>query len=252
MFMRLVQLKADMSNLGRLKQFYEKVTIKELQDMPGCLFAGLIQSNPRSDEMLSMTLWENQQRAEHYDTSGTYKRLLELTKPFLAESTEWRVQLSDSLELEYSPVTEEPVLKQFKVTALSDTENEVPEENTRMYVRIVSAKIQQGKMDEFRELYSEEIIPGLKNTRGCRYAFLTESLQDSNEIISVTIWNSKEDAEYYESSGRFAELTRKVKHTLSSFYQWKMALEKKLTGEVKTSDDIKVTHYSMVTGKKFP
>ncbi|MFQ5584099.1 MAG: antibiotic biosynthesis monooxygenase family protein, partial [Calditrichia bacterium] len=124
-------------------------------------------------------------------------------------------------------------------------------QDSPMYVRIVSAKIQPGKMEEFRNLYSTEIIPALRETPGCRYAFLTENLQEENEIISVTIWDSKEDAQYYEESGRFEELTKKVAHTLSSLYQWKMALQKKTGERVKTSDDLKVTHYNVVTGKKF-
>jgi heme-degrading monooxygenase HmoA len=120
-----------------------------------------------------------------------------------------------------------------------------------MYVRIVSAKIQEGKLGEFRHLYTKEVLPALKKTPGCRYAFLTEKIQEENEIISCTIWDSKEDAQHYEDSGRFAELTKKVEHTLSGLYQWKMALQKKSGKEVRTSEDLKVTHYNVVTGKKF-
>ncbi len=106
-------------------------------------------------------------------------------------------------------------------------------------------------MEEFKKLYSAVIIPALKNTKGCQYAYLTESMQEENQIISLTIWDSKEDAERYEKSGRFAELTDKVKHTLSELYQWKMALEKETGKKAKTSEDLEVSRYSVVARKSF-
>jgi heme-degrading monooxygenase HmoA len=107
-------------------------------------------------------------------------------------------------------------------------------------------------MDEFKKLYADIIIPTLKKTPGCQYAYLTESMQEENQIISLTIWDSKEDADRYEKSGRFKELVEKVKHTFSELYQWKMALEKETGKKAKTSEDLEVSRYSVVTGKSFP
>jgi heme-degrading monooxygenase HmoA len=70
-------------------------------------------------------------------------------------------------------------------------------------------------------------------------------------VISVTIWNSKEDADKYERSGLFEELIEKVKHTFSELFQWKMALEKDVQGRINTSGDLKVAHYNMVMGRRF-
>jgi len=41
----------------------------------------------------------------------------------------------------------------------------------------------------------------LQETIGCRYAYLIESMQQNNELISVTIWDKLEDAQNYEKSG---------------------------------------------------
>ena len=97
----------------------------------------------------------------------------------------------------------------------------------------------------------EEIVPALQNHRGCRYIYLSESMQEENEVVSITVWDSKMDAQNYENSGKFGELVDKLKHTFSHFYQWKMELAKEHKGELKTSDDMKVDYYRMVSGKRF-
>jgi len=60
-----------------------------------------------------------------------------------------------------------------------------------------------------QSLYREEIIPGLRRVPGCRVAFLTGQKNDTHELISVTIWNSKSDAEEYEQDGEFAVLNER-------------------------------------------
>ena len=124
-------------------------------------------------------------------------------------------------------------------------------DTSRLYVRIVSLAIQEGKEEEFKRIYSEEIIPALLSTKGCKYAYLTQSVQDKDGFISVTIWDSKYDADIYESSGKFDSLVEKVSHTFSQFYRWKMALEKDYDANIKTSEDMKVEKYNLVTGKGF-
>ncbi len=123
--------------------------------------------------------------------------------------------------------------------------------DSHLYLRIVSLSIQEGKVDEFKRIFSGEIIPGLLSTKGCKYAFLTRSTQESNAFISVSIWDSKDDADFYESSGKFKELVDKVSHTFSQFYRWKMALEKDYDASINTSEDMKVDRYNIVTGKNF-
>jgi len=252
MFMRFVQLKINTNYLQILREFYKQIVAPELQQMPGCLFAGIIQSAHQPEEVISLTFWETHEQAESYTNSETYQKLIEQVKPMLAESTEWKIQLSDEMQLEYLPVAEEPIQKEFTVTAQSTNPHLLPDQKPRMHVRIVSVRLQKGKLAEFRNLYSTEIIPTLKKTPGCRFAYLTENLQEEDEAVSVTIWDTKEDADNYENSGVFKELIEKVKHTFSNLCQWKMALEKDSQGsKISTSADLKVAHYIMVAGRNF-
>ena len=251
MFMRFLQVKIKTDYIVQFRNFYENTVLTELQKISGCLFAGLIKSGPEENEFASLTFWETQEQAENYENSDVFQNLIELAKPFLSESAEWKIQLSDKMELEYAPVTEEPVIKKYSVADTGDDSEKINTKNPQMYIRIVSMKIQDGKLNEFKELYHNKIIPALKSTQGCRHVFLTQSVQEKDEFISITIWDSKKDADAYEASGKFAELVSKLEETFSQFYLWKMYLEKDYSAKVKTSEDIKVDKYSLVTGKSF-
>jgi heme-degrading monooxygenase HmoA len=249
MFMRLLNLRSNSNDPEVLRSFYDAVVIGELQKIDGCLFAGLLQSNKDSSEWVSLTLWDSRTHAEDYEKSGLYKKLLEQAKPFLIESTEWKVQLSEDLELEYIPGDDEPEVEQFNVTVHERTKEEMFKQHSKMYMRIVSHILQKDKIVHFRDIYVEEILPALRETRGCRYAYLIEGMNKANEVISLTIWDSKTDADNYEKSGLFSELVNKLRPTFSQFYQWKMALDNRIEKNVSTSDDLKISDYQVVTGR---
>jgi len=251
MYMRLVHAKYKPEELSQIQQVYNDKIIPRLQQTEGCLGVCVIISELHPDEGISMTLWKTKEHAEAYEKSGVYQELLDKVKPHLSDTAEWKVQLSEDLTLEYHPVTEEPVIKTY--VAAAQMEKEIPprEKTHLMYVRIVSVGIQPGKMEEFKQIYTNEILPALKDLEGCGFAFMTENIEEKDTALCVTIWDSKQDAEAYENTGLFQMLKRKVEHTFSGFYQWKMALEKEFGGHVVTSKNFKVDIYSVVTGKSF-
>jgi quinol monooxygenase YgiN len=251
MFMRFTYLKINPEYQELLPPFYNKIVLPELQKIEGCLFGGLVKSSESSADYVSVTLWKSREQAESYEKGKSYAKLMDKIKPYLAESSEWKVHLSENLELNYDSGLEEPVIREYRVTTQKLPDEEPVPGGNPLYVRLVSVKLQEGKLSEFRRLYNEEIVPVLQNTNGCRYIYLTESLQGDNEIVSITVWDSKKDADEYENSGQFDELIQKVKHTFSHFYQWKMQLEKEDGSKLKTSDDLKVDYYGMVSGKRF-
>jgi len=247
--MRLLKIQVKSDKTDILRSFYDAIVINELQKIEGCLFASLLQSNNESKEWISLTLWDSKNNADAYQKSGLYQRLLDQAKPFLEESSEWKVQLSENLELEYLPDEEESDLEQFTVSVHERTKQGLFKQHSKMYVRIVSHILQKNKIGEFRDIYQDSIIPALRYTEGCCYAYLIESMRQDNEVISVTIWNTKEDAQNYEKSGKFDELVNKLRPTFSQFYQWKMALDDNTENKVRTSDDLKIKDYQVVTGK---
>jgi quinol monooxygenase YgiN len=250
MYMRLLQVHAKSDSLSSLPVLYSDKIIPELRKAPGCIYGGLIQSVRHPDECISMTLWDTPEHAESYEQSGMFQRLLQQAETYFSDSLEWRVQLSKDMTLDYSPIHDEPVVKSYAIKAASDGTVRQLDTGT-MYVRILSIKLLPGKLEEFARLYNEHIIPTLRSVQGCRYAFLTEGIEERNEVISVTIWDGKEDAEHYEIKGIFDTLKRKVQHTFSELYQWKMAADKTSQRRIATSDDLAVQGYDVVAGQSF-
>ncbi len=111
MFMRLVQLNVEKKEIDKFREIYQGDIIDRLQNTLGCRFAGLIESGAEESEFISLTLWDEQKQAESYEKSGVYEELLSKVKPYLQNSSEWKIQLSENLELEYKQVQEEPVIK---------------------------------------------------------------------------------------------------------------------------------------------
>jgi heme-degrading monooxygenase HmoA len=75
-----------------------------------------------------------------------------------------------------------------------------------MYVRLTFFKVLDGLMSELRDLYNKEVIPAHKNHKGIRFVHLLECLEDRNEGISVTAWDTKADVDAYEKSGDYEKL----------------------------------------------
>lgn len=249
MFMRFVQLKLDPDRIPEFHKRYDERVIPSLQATPGCLYASLIQSIDQPGECISMTLWDKQQSAEAYESGGMYAQLMEGVTAFLADTSEWKVHLSKDLTLEYEQVAEEPIIQAYQVAA-QDSSKSIPTENA-LFVRIVVPQVREGKEAEFQRLYHENVLPVLRGVRGCRYVYLTKSASEPGKFLSVTIWETKQDAEAYEQGGIFQQLTEKLRPTLSDVYQWKMELQKKQQSSEQSSIPLVVEGYSVVTGKNF-
>lgn len=250
MYMRMVHATVKKDQLAIFQDHYDKKILPALQDIQGCLYAGLMRSAVHPEECISMTLWTNQEQAHAYEQSGVFRTLLDGVRPYMIESTESRVQLSADLQLEYVQVPEEPEVESYAVKASNGIPEFARKRSSSLWLRIVSLKIKEGKKEEFTDLYEKKIIPRLRAVPGCNYVFLTASEERKNEVISVTIWDSKEAAEDYQKSGLFMELLRSTKHTLSDLYRWKLE-EEEVGKKAVTSDDLVVEGFDLLTGKSF-
>ncbi len=250
MYMRFVYLRVKPEKIAAFETFYENRVAPTPRQMKGCLFASLIQSEAHADECISMTLWNALEDAQDYEQSGRYDALIKENEPYLADSSEWRIQLSDDLTLEFKPVKEPPVVQAFPVATASVDAAPTEAGSSPMYLRIVSAKLRPGQFEAFRQHYTEEVIPALLAQKGCRYAYLTQGVED-DEILSVTLWDRKAYADAYELSGRFDQLIELAEPMLSSLFQWKMSLDPSQQATVATSDDLTVEGYHVVTCQSF-
>jgi len=60
---------------------------------------------------------------------------------------------------------------------------------------MVFVTLKEEKMDDFRDVYTKEIIPTVKAHKGNRFVHLLECREEENEGISVTAWDTKGDLE---------------------------------------------------------
>jgi heme-degrading monooxygenase HmoA len=251
MFLRLVHVRYNHEFLSKIREIYDKEVIPRLEKVEGCLCVCAIASDQDPEEGISLTIWKTRENAEAYEKSGVYEQLLNKIRPYLADSTEWHVQLSKDYEVEFKPIEKEPSITTY--VAASKMSNEIPnhDQSSRMFLRIVSVFLQKGKLKEFTKIYEKDILPALQNMEGCKFAFMTENSEREDAVLCVSLWDSKENAEAYEKNGLFDDLRKKTRRTFSEFYRWKMALENELGARVATSEDMKVDKYHVVVGKSF-
>ena len=248
MHLRFIQARVKADNIHRLRAVYEEKIIPAMQGVDGCLYIGLFHNIRHPDECISLSFWSDRKKIDSYEKSGVFTILLNTSKPYFDDSSEWQMNLSDDLTLTYTQLPQEAVVKDFAIT--SPDQKPLISDKT-FFVRVVSHQVRTGMEEDFRRIYNNEVLSSLTQISGCRSAYLTENPEDKGKLFSITIWDSQGDADKYEQSGLFNTLLDKLKPTLSGVYQWKMRLERETGAQVRTTDDITVEGYSMLTGKSF-
>ena len=248
MYMRFVHLKVKEGRLRDLRRFYEDRVIPALQNTEGCLFSSLLQPTGESDECLSFTLWSSTEHADEYEKSGLYDQLLDESDPYLAEASEWRARLTGD-RVPAVPPLQDPEVEAYPVELAAEHTEIDPSASPRLFLRIVAARVEAGRFEELKQRYDQEIKPVLLATPGCRSVFLVEGLKARSRALSVTVWDSEEDAIRYELSGKYDELVAKVSEFFSGLYQWKLSLAPTRERDGVTGKDLDVSGYHVVTGR---
>ncbi len=101
-----------------------------------------------------------------------------------------------------------------------------------MFLRMVSMSIRAEHSLKIAEEYDKNVVPALRHQPGCSFASLLQNIHDTKDCISMTIWDSKQEADEYEKSGVFKQLVE----TLRSFY------EESNEGELKLNDDLSIEY----------
>lgn len=252
MYMRLVQVKMNTEALSQLRQLYDERVIPGLRNIKGCLHVSLLQSSHHPEDCVSMTLWDNRDNADAYESSGAFSKFVAEATPYFAGSSEWNFHLSSDLTLQYDPVPEEPIVQAFDLPAQNNSSSILPRvSSSSAYIRIVTPQIRHGKMEEFKELFTDEILPALRSVNGCLHASLIENVKQKDQVFSLTVWDNIQHAEDYERSGLFVTLTKKMEPCFSDVFQWKKQLEKETHRRTVTNEEMTVDGFQVITGKSF-
>lgn len=84
-----------------------------------------------------------------------------------------------------------------------------------MFVRMTFISIKPEHIEESKRMFQQEIVPAVRQQKGNENIMLLEPTDESDQYISLTIWQSREDAQQYETSGKYKELVDKARHTFS-------------------------------------
>ncbi len=84
-----------------------------------------------------------------------------------------------------------------------------------MFARLITVQTNKDKVDETIEIYRENVVPAAKSQKGYRETYL---LTDSKtgKGVSITLWDSEEDAIANEQSGYYQEQLDKFKDVFTA------------------------------------
>lgn len=80
-----------------------------------------------------------------------------------------------------------------------------------MIVRLTYLSFLPQNLNQAKRIYSEQVVPVVRSQKGNLDCRLLEPLEKDDDYISMTTWESKADADAYESSGTYRELVEKVR-----------------------------------------
>jgi quinol monooxygenase YgiN len=251
MYVRLLSLRLKPALVEEHQEFYQREVLPVLRASSGCLYASLLHTPGRLGECVSFTVWKDLAGLRAYERDGKFDEILRQSRQYLAESTEWRLELSEDLTLEPKQVPNDPVPRCYAVQAATGECVTMPPDSRSACLRLVRGKFNHNSLEAARRSYEEEVIPMLQSVKGCRHACLLGSLDSADELVSLTMWDSEEDIRNYENSVSFRNLLARVQPMLSAVCQWKVTLEESHGLHAVTSEDVKIQSYAAVASKSF-
>jgi len=80
-----------------------------------------------------------------------------------------------------------------------------------MFVRFTYFGFKPEKLQELKRFYHEVAIPTVRRQKGNIDCKLLEPVDKTEDYISMTTWESKDDADAYHSKGVYKELVDQVR-----------------------------------------
>jgi quinol monooxygenase YgiN len=80
------------------------------------------------------------------------------------------------------------------------------------FVRVGSFTAKAGSADDLCRTYSAEAIPVIRAAKGNVSAVLLRPHDAENELLAITIWASRHDAELYDQSGQAQQMVDTIRH----------------------------------------
>ena len=86
MVVRLTYLQFIPGRINDSKNFYNEVAIPTVRKQKGNLDCRLLEPMDEKDDYISMTVWDNEEDANTYESTGVYKSLVDQVRPNLSKA----------------------------------------------------------------------------------------------------------------------------------------------------------------------
>lgn len=84
-----------------------------------------------------------------------------------------------------------------------------------MYVRLTYVNFLPGRAEEAKMIYNGELVPAIKKQKGNLDCRILEPVDSADDYISMTVWETKEDADAYHSTGIYKKMVERIKDLFS-------------------------------------
>ena len=84
-----------------------------------------------------------------------------------------------------------------------------------MFARLTMVQIKMDKLDETVKIFDESVTPSMKSQKGYRGAYLLTD-RNTGKGISISLWDSEEDAIANEQSGYYQEQVSRFKDIMTA------------------------------------
>jgi heme-degrading monooxygenase HmoA len=208
MFLRLVTHIIRAEESEKNAETYARSVLSGLRSTKGCVFASLLQNTGNAQECISLTIWNSRKESSDYEESGLYLKLVDFLRPFFAESNEWKLELSEDLSLEYTPIKVEPSVEGFD-ESVAGSESISTLKAKPFAAHILALTVQEDQSHTFETIFSSEIQPKYKTHKGFIDLIL---VREHHKFHIISFWDETVDIE--SSSG-----IRSIPHLLESIYK---------------------------------
>ena len=100
-----------------------------------------------------------------------------------------------------------------------------------MFLRLVHHLVKTEVIMPMSAKYDGMILTGLRSTQGCVFASLLQNVDDARKCVSLTIWESQQNASAYEESVLFPELLNSLREYFIEPNEWELKLTDDLSIE---------------------
>ncbi len=84
-----------------------------------------------------------------------------------------------------------------------------------MVARVTTVQVKPENIDDTTKLYGESVVPAAKSQKGYQGAYMLVD-RNTGKGVSISLWDSEEDARANEQSGYYQEQVGKFKDFLTA------------------------------------